>query len=109
MAEIQRMADESDSTIRDTAEKVADKVREAAGKGSETYRRAADKVNQSAKDGIKTAQQFADSAQKYVQDSGLADLDLRDFVTREPWIALGVAFAVGYVAAQVLRRISSSS
>ena len=109
MAEIQRMADEAESTIRDAAEKVADKVRGAAEKGGETYRKAADKVNQSAKEGIKTAQQFADTAQKYVQDSGLADLDLRDFVTREPWIALGVAFAVGYVAAQVLRRISSSS
>jgi ElaB/YqjD/DUF883 family membrane-anchored ribosome-binding protein len=103
------MADETESTLRDAAGKVADKVRDAAEKGGETFRKTADKVNQSAKEGIKTAQQFADTAQKYVQDSGLADLDLRDFVSREPWIALGVAFAVGYVAAQVLRRVSSSS
>jgi hypothetical protein len=34
------------------------------------------------------------------------DLDLRDFVRREPWLAIAAAFAVGYFAAQIIRRVS---
>jgi hypothetical protein len=45
------------------------------------------------------------AAQQYVQENGL-DFDLRDFVRREPWIAIAAAFAVGYVAAQIIRRVS---
>ena len=45
-----------------------------------------------------------EAAQEYVQE-GL-DFDLRDFVRREPWIAIAAAFAVGYVAAQIIRRVS---
>ena len=45
-----------------------------------------------------------EAAQQYVQE-GL-DFDLRDFVRREPWIAIAAAFAVGYVAAQIIRRVS---
>jgi hypothetical protein len=33
--------------------------------------------------------------------------DLREFVRREPWIALVAAFAVGYLAAQFVRRVSN--
>jgi ElaB/YqjD/DUF883 family membrane-anchored ribosome-binding protein len=34
------------------------------------------------------------------------DLDLGEFVRREPWIAIAAAFAVGYVVAEVGRRVS---
>jgi ElaB/YqjD/DUF883 family membrane-anchored ribosome-binding protein len=34
------------------------------------------------------------------------DIDLRDFVRREPWLAIAAAFTVGYVAAQIVRRIA---
>jgi ElaB/YqjD/DUF883 family membrane-anchored ribosome-binding protein len=61
-------------------------------------RQAADVAGQAVKDGYR-------AAQKYVQDKGL-DLDLRDFVRREPWIALATAFAIGYVAAQIVRRVT---
>jgi hypothetical protein len=69
-------------------------VRQAMDQGS----RAADAAGQAVKGGYQ-------AAQKYVQDKGI-DLDLRDFVRREPWIALAAAFAIGYVAAQVIRRVA---
>jgi ElaB/YqjD/DUF883 family membrane-anchored ribosome-binding protein len=69
-------------------------VRQAMDQG----RQAAETASQAIKDGY-------DSAQQYVQERGL-DFDLRDFVRREPWIAIAAAFAVGYVAAQIIRRVS---
>jgi ElaB/YqjD/DUF883 family membrane-anchored ribosome-binding protein len=61
-------------------------------------RQAADKATQAVKDGY-------DAAQQFVKDKGI-DLDLREFVRREPWIAIAAAFAVGYIAAQIVRRVS---
>jgi len=61
-------------------------------------RQAADKASQAIKDGY-------DAAQQFVKDKGV-DLDLREFVRREPWLAIAAAFAVGYVAAQIVRRVS---
>jgi hypothetical protein len=42
---------------------------------------------------------------QYVQDDGL-NFDLRDFVRREPWIALAGAFAIGYLAARLVRQVA---
>jgi ElaB/YqjD/DUF883 family membrane-anchored ribosome-binding protein len=78
-------------TLEDTANST---VRSAMDQG----RQAADKASQAVKDGFDTAQQF-------VKDKGV-DLDLRDFVRREPWLAIAAAFAIGYVAAQIVRRVS---
>ncbi len=61
-------------------------------------RKAAEKAGQAVKDGYKAAQQYA-------EDKGL-NFDLGDLVRREPWLALVAAFAIGYVAAAVIRRIS---
>jgi ElaB/YqjD/DUF883 family membrane-anchored ribosome-binding protein len=61
-------------------------------------RQAADKATQAVKDGY-------DAAQQFVKDKGI-DFDLREFVRREPWLAIAAAFAVGYVAAQIVRRVS---
>lgn len=69
-------------------------VRQAIDQG----RQAADAAGQAVKEGYQ-------AAQKYVQEKGL-DLDLRDFVRREPWIAIAAAFAIGYVAAQIVRRVA---
>jgi ElaB/YqjD/DUF883 family membrane-anchored ribosome-binding protein len=46
-----------------------------------------------------------DAAQKYAQNSDLGS-QLSDFVVREPWIAIAAAFAIGYVTAHLLKRIS---
>jgi ElaB/YqjD/DUF883 family membrane-anchored ribosome-binding protein len=69
-------------------------VRQAMDQG----RQAADTASQAVKDGYEAAQQYA-------HEKGL-DFDLRDFVRREPWIAVAAAFAIGYVAAQIIRRVA---
>jgi ElaB/YqjD/DUF883 family membrane-anchored ribosome-binding protein len=61
-------------------------------------RQAAEAATQTVKDGYQAAQRFA-------QEKGL-DLDLGAFVRREPWLAIAAAFAIGYVAAQIVRRVS---
>lgn len=61
-------------------------------------RQAADTASQAVKDGY-------DAAQQYVKDKAF-DLDLGEFVRREPWLAIAAAFAVGYAVAQIVRRIS---
>jgi len=61
-------------------------------------RNVAEKAGRTVKEGYKAAQQYA-------EDSGLS-LDVGDFVRREPWLAIAAAFAIGYVAAQIVRRVS---
>jgi ElaB/YqjD/DUF883 family membrane-anchored ribosome-binding protein len=61
-------------------------------------RNVAEKAGQSVKDGYEAVQQYA-------EDNGLS-LDVGDFVRREPWLAITAAFAIGYVAAQIIRRVS---
>ena len=78
-------------TFEDTANST---VRTAMDQG----RQAADVASQAVKDGY-------DAAQQYVKDKGM-DLDLRDLVRREPWFAIAAAFAVGYVVAQIVRKVS---
>ena len=106
MADTHRMADDAQSTLRDAADRVSEKAHDMADQANETIRKAADKVNDAAKGGLKTAKQFADAAQQFVHESGIADVDVRELVQREPWLALGVAFAVGFAVAQVMRRMS---
>ena len=65
---------------------------------TEQGRQAADKASDAIKDGY-------DTAQKYVKDK-VADLDLSELVRREPWLAIAAAFGVGYVVAQIIRRVS---
>jgi hypothetical protein len=69
-------------------------AREAVDQGRQT----AEKAAQAVKDGY-------DAAQGYIRESGF-NLDLGEFVRREPWLALAAAFAIGYVAAQIIRRAS---
>jgi ElaB/YqjD/DUF883 family membrane-anchored ribosome-binding protein len=106
MVDTYRMAEDAQSKLRDTADQVSDKAHNMADKANETIRKAADRMNDAAKGGLKTAKEFADAAQQFVQDSGIADVDVRELVQREPWLAIGVAFAVGFAVAQVMRRLS---
>jgi hypothetical protein len=61
-------------------------------------RQAAEKAGQALKDGYGAARQ-------YVEDKGL-DFDVREFARREPWLAIAAAFALGYFAARLVRRVS---
>ena len=78
-------------TLEETAKS---KVRDAMDQGRE----AAEKAGQATKHSYEAVQDFVENE--------LLNLDLRGFVRREPWLALGAAFAMGYVAAQIVRRIS---
>jgi ElaB/YqjD/DUF883 family membrane-anchored ribosome-binding protein len=78
-------------TLEETANST---VRTAMDQG----RQAADKASQAVKDGY-------DAAHQFVKDKGI-DLDLRELARREPWLAIAAAFAVGYVVAQIVRRVS---
>ncbi len=69
-------------------------VRDAMDQGRET----ADKAGRAVKGAYKAARQYA-------EDESLS-LDLGDLVRREPWLAVAAAFAIGYVAARIIRRVS---
>ena len=69
-------------------------VRTAMDKG----RQATDRARDAIQDGY-------EAAQDYVKDKGF-ELDLREMVRNEPWFAIAAAFAVGYVVAQIVRRVS---
>jgi ElaB/YqjD/DUF883 family membrane-anchored ribosome-binding protein len=75
-----------------------DTVNSSAHSAIDQGRDAADRAADALKDGY-------DAAQQYVQDR-VGDFDLREFVRREPWIAIAAAFAVGYVVAQIVKRVS---
>ena len=70
-----------------------------------TVRTAMDQGRQAADKASKVIQDGYESAQQYVKDQGF-EFDLREMVRREPWFAIAAAFAVGYVAAQIVRRVS---
>jgi len=46
-----------------------------------------------------------DYAEKGADMLGDVSGNLREFVSREPWVALVAAFAVGYLVARALRRV----
>lgn len=94
MTDEDRAAEDAEAAVRDAAEKASDKVRELSERASKTIRGAADKAGQTAKEGL-----------KLVQDS-VADMNLRESLTRQLWITVAVAFAVGFVAGQIIRRPS---
>lgn len=83
-----------EDTVNSSAHSAIDQGRQAADKAGQ----AADHAGQAIKDGY-------DSAQRYVQDT-IGDFDLRELVRREPWLAIAAAFAVGYVVAQIVKRVS---
>jgi len=82
----------------------AGKAREAVERGVESAREYAGV----ARDYAGTARDYArDYADKGLDAAGRVSENLQEFVRQEPWIAIGAAFAVGYVMARVLRRISA--
>jgi hypothetical protein len=78
-------------TLEETAKST---LRDAIDQGRES----AEKARRAAKHGYEAAQEFAENE--------VLNFDLRGFVRREPWLALAAAFAIGYVAAQIVRRVS---
>jgi hypothetical protein len=86
MQETKDAAQEATAAAAETLEKTRDIGREAIGKGYE---------------GAK------DYATKGLDYAGEFSEELAEFARRQPWVALVGAFAIGYIAAQALRRLSS--
>lgn len=70
-----------------------------------TVREAIDHGRQTAEKAARAVKDSYDAAQEYVRAKGFS-LDLGEFVRREPRLALAAAFAIGYVAARIMRRAS---
>lgn len=58
-----------------------------------------------AKKGLDNAQEYLDDGLDYARKAGQT---LTDLVTRQPLLAIGGAFLVGYLVARMLRQVSSS-
>ncbi len=70
-----------------------------------TVREAIDQGRQTVEKAGRAVRDTYDAAQRSVREKGFS-LDLGEFVRNEPWLALAAAFAIGYVAAQIIRRAS---
>jgi len=70
-----------------------------------TVREAIDQGRQTVEKAGRAVRDTYDAAQRSVREKGFS-LDLGEFVRKEPWLALAAAFAIGYVAAQIIRRAS---
>jgi len=62
-----------------------------------------EKIKDMADKGGDSAREYASKGMDYVSE---ASEDLSEFVKRQPWVALAGAFAVGYIVARALRRLS---
>ncbi|HTY55023.1 MAG TPA: hypothetical protein VMB26_07485 [Candidatus Binataceae bacterium] len=70
----------------------------------EMGRQAVEQGRQAVEQGYETMRDYAEKSADMIGDvSG----NLKEFVAREPWVALIAAFAVGYLVARALRRVPS--
>jgi ElaB/YqjD/DUF883 family membrane-anchored ribosome-binding protein len=84
-----------------------DTAQDYAGKGADAAREYLDRGSKAASD---YANKGYDAAREYANSGLDVAARMRDnvteFVRNEPWIAVAAAFAIGYVAARVMRRLS---
>jgi hypothetical protein len=71
---------------------------------AETIEKARDMGREAIDKGYEGAREYASAGLDYAGEISDA---LSEFAKRQPWIALAGAFALGYVAAQALRKFSS--
>jgi|SRR6266436_4047726 len=97
----------SERNAADTAREAVNLARDAASTGYETVREHAGKSYDATRE---MAGKSYDAAREYtnagIDAAARVSDDLREFVRREPWVAVAAAFAVGYVVARVMRRVS---
>jgi ElaB/YqjD/DUF883 family membrane-anchored ribosome-binding protein len=99
---------------QDYASKGVDAAREYANRGYGSAREYADTARDYANRGYDAARDYANQGYDAAREYANAGIDvaarmsdnLTEFVRNEPWIAVAAAFAVGYVAARLLRRLS---
>ena len=110
-----------DKNSFDGAQDAASATREAVDAVTDYIGKGVDAAHEYGSRGYSAARQYADNASEYANDgydaardyaSAGLDVasrmtnDLTDFVRKEPWIAIAAAFAIGYVAARIVRRLS---
>jgi ElaB/YqjD/DUF883 family membrane-anchored ribosome-binding protein len=90
-------------SLQDAAAAAHDTVRDYAAKGADATREYFER-------GYKAASEYAGTAREYANNgldvAGRVRANVTEFVRNEPWIAVAAAFAIGYVAARVMRRLS---
>jgi ElaB/YqjD/DUF883 family membrane-anchored ribosome-binding protein len=111
----------ADKNVSDMAQNAAasvkgatDTVQDYAGKGADAARDYANRGYNAARDYAGSAREYANKGYDAARDYANSGMDvmarmsdnLTEFVRNEPWIAVAAAFAVGYVAARMMRRMS---
>jgi hypothetical protein len=76
-------------------------VRNVSEKAGEILNKTADIGETIMSNGYDSAREYTDTGLEYL---GELTTHVRAFVRREPWIAVGGAFVIGYFAAHMLRR-----
>jgi ElaB/YqjD/DUF883 family membrane-anchored ribosome-binding protein len=107
-------AGQAADTAKEYAFKGVDAARDYAKKGYGAARDYADTARDMANKGYGAAREYANQGYDTAREYASAGIDaasrmnenLTEFVRNEPWIAMAAAFAVGYVAARLLRRLS---
>jgi len=89
--------------LKKTASDAADSLKKAAVDAADSVEAAKELGRKAAAEGYEHAREYAERGIDYV--GGFSE-NLADFVAREPWMAIAGAFVVGYVSAQILRRVA---
>jgi hypothetical protein len=77
-------------------------IRNVSEKAGEILDKTADIGESVVNNGYDAAREYTDTGLEYL---GKLTSEVSRFVKREPWIAVGAAFVIGYFAAQMLRRV----
>jgi ElaB/YqjD/DUF883 family membrane-anchored ribosome-binding protein len=96
------MADAPQNASGSTRE-TAEAARDASREGVDAAREHSHRTYDAARDYAGTAREYANAGLDVA--TRMSD-NLSEFVRQEPWIAIAAAFAVGYVAARIMRRLS---
>jgi ElaB/YqjD/DUF883 family membrane-anchored ribosome-binding protein len=86
--------------LSSSANESVERARRAAEKGYDTVQEAAEKAAEKGREAIHGGYE---AVQRFAEENGLEDV--RDFVRNEPWAAMAAAFALGWIVAQIMRRI----
>jgi ElaB/YqjD/DUF883 family membrane-anchored ribosome-binding protein len=88
---------------KDYTSRRVDAAREYAGAARQYANKGYDAARDYANHGYDAAREYANAG---IDVAGRMSENLTAFVRNEPWVAMAAAFAVGYLAARVLRRLS---
>lgn len=86
---------------------MANTINETVSQAGEQAAQAAQRVREAGRQAFNEPRM--ESAREYIERGrgalGEASDSLSEFVRREPWLALAGAFVVGYIAAQIIKRM----